>query len=134
MPDVEGAKPKRKFKVYPIGYFHIDIAEVRSGKGKIYLFVAIDRTSQFAFVELHRKAGKMAAAQFLRNLIAALPYRVHTVLTDNGVQFANRQQDRHATAHIFGRVCRENRIEHRLTKINHPWSAPFVLDTSGRLI
>ena len=72
--DVEGDKPKRKSKVYPIGYFHIDIADVRSGEGKIYLFVAIDRTSKFAFVELHRKAGKMAAAQFLRNLIAALPY------------------------------------------------------------
>ena len=82
LPDVGGDKPKRKFKVYPIGYFHIDIAGVRSGEGKIYLFVAIDRTSRFAFVELHRKAGKMAAAGFLRNLIAALPYRIHTVLTD----------------------------------------------------
>lgn len=122
LPEVEGDKPKRKFKVNPIGYFHIDIAEVRSGEGKIYLFVAIDRTSKFAFVELHQKAGKMVAAQFLRNLILALPYRVHTVLTDNGVQFANRQQDRHAMAHIFDRVCRENGIEHRLTKINHPWT------------
>ena len=27
-----------------------------------YLFVAIDRTSKFAYVELHQKAGKMAAA------------------------------------------------------------------------
>ena len=35
--------------------------------------VAIDRTSKFAFVELHKQAGKMIAAQFLRNLIAAVP-------------------------------------------------------------
>jgi transposase-like protein len=29
LPEVEGDKPgKRKFKSYPIGYFHIDIAEV----------------------------------------------------------------------------------------------------------
>jgi hypothetical protein len=34
-------------------------------------------------VELHQKAGKMAAAAFLRNLIAAVPYRLHIVLTDN---------------------------------------------------
>jgi hypothetical protein len=28
LPDVEGGKGiKRKFKIYPIGYFHIDIAE-----------------------------------------------------------------------------------------------------------
>src|SRR5580698_11267267 len=30
LPEVEGkASPKRKFRAYPIGYFHIDIAEVR---------------------------------------------------------------------------------------------------------
>ena len=45
----------RKFKAYPIGYFHIDIAEVRTAQGKLYLLVAIDRTSKFAFVELHEK-------------------------------------------------------------------------------
>ena len=33
---------KRKFKAHPIGYFHIDIAEVRSAMGKLYLFVAIN--------------------------------------------------------------------------------------------
>jgi transposase len=49
LPDLEGDKPaKKKFKSYPIGFFHIDIAEVRTGEGKLYLFVAIDRTSKFA--------------------------------------------------------------------------------------
>ena len=43
LPDVAGDKPKRqKFKRYPIGYFHIDIAEVRTGEGKLHLFVGID--------------------------------------------------------------------------------------------
>jgi hypothetical protein len=27
---------------YPIGYFHIDIAELRTNEGKLYLSVAID--------------------------------------------------------------------------------------------
>ena len=54
LPEIEGNKPaKQKFKTYPIGYFHIDIAEVRTKEGKLYLFVAIDRTSKFAYVELH---------------------------------------------------------------------------------
>lgn len=58
LPDIEGDKPaKRKFKAYPIGYFHIDIAEVRSAQGKLHMFVAIDRTSKFAFVELNEKAA-----------------------------------------------------------------------------
>src|SRR3954463_12902974 len=36
LPDVEGDKPdRRKFKSYPIGYFHIDIAEVQTVEGKL---------------------------------------------------------------------------------------------------
>ncbi len=74
LPEITGDKvPKRKFKTYPIGYFHIDIADVQKTEGKLRLFVAIDRTSEFAFVELHEQAGKMIAAQFLRNLVAVLP-------------------------------------------------------------
>jgi hypothetical protein len=50
---MEGDKPKRqKFKRYPIGYFHIDIAELRTNEGKIYLFVAIDRIRKFAMAQL----------------------------------------------------------------------------------
>jgi len=45
LPDIGGDKPSRKtFKVYPIGFFHIDIAEVRTEEGKLYLFIAIDQT------------------------------------------------------------------------------------------
>ena len=122
LPEVEGDKPKKKFKRYPIGYFHVDIAELRTAEGKLYMFVAIDRTSKFAFVRLEKKAGKMAAAQFLRDLIKALPYKIHTILTDNGVQFTNRKCDFHAGEHVFDRVCGDNSIEHRLTKVNHPWT------------
>ena len=47
---------------------------------------------------------------------------LHTVLTDNGIQFVNRSSDRYAFRHIFGRVCEEHGIEHRLTKVKHPWT------------
>ena len=47
--DIEGDKPKRqRLKRYPIGFFHVDIAEVQTAEGKLYLFVGIDRTSKFA--------------------------------------------------------------------------------------
>ena len=123
LPDVNGDKPARKkFKRYPIGYIHIDIAEVRTKEGKLRLFVAIDRTSKFAYVELHEKAGMMVATQFLRNVVKALPYKIHTILTDNGIQFTIRKKDKSAGWHIFDRVCDENDIEHRLTKIAHSWT------------
>src|ERR687898_2612363 len=48
LPDTEGDKPgKKRFASYPIGYFHLDIAEVSTEEGKLRLFVAIDRTSKF---------------------------------------------------------------------------------------
>ena len=123
LPQVEGDKPVRKrFATYPIGYFHIDIAQVSTEEGKLALFVAIDRTSKFAFAQLVPSAGKMEAAQFLRELVDAVPYRIHTVLTDNGIQFTPRRRDIWDSEHIFDRVCCEHEIEHRLTKVNHPWT------------
>ena len=66
LSDVAGDKPaKKKFKSYPIGYFHIDIAEVQTAEGKLYLYVAIDRTSKFAFVQLVKKTGRTSASAFL---------------------------------------------------------------------
>ena len=128
LPDVDGDKPtKRKFKTYPIGFFHIDIAEVQTAEGKLYLFVAIDRTSKFAFTQLVEHATHVTASAFLVALVAAVPYKIHTVLTDNGVQFrfAPRYADgptaRYMT-HMFDMRCRESGIEHRFTKINHPWT------------
>jgi hypothetical protein len=76
LPETDGDKPLRsKFKRYPIGFFHIDIAEVRTAQGKLYLLVAIDRTSKFAFAELHEKATRRVAGNFLRALAAAVPTR-----------------------------------------------------------
>jgi transposase-like protein len=128
LPEVEGDKrPKKKFKSYPIGFFHIDIAEVQTAEGKLHLFVAIDRTSKFAFAQLVEKANRVTASAFLVSLIAAVPYKIHTILTDNGIQFrfAPRYADgptaRYMT-HMFDMRCRENGIEHRFTKINHPWT------------
>ena len=84
LPEVEGDKPARKaFKAYPIGFFHIDLAEVQTAEGKLHLFVAIDRTSKFAFVQLVESATRVTASAFLEALVAAVPYRIHTVLTDN---------------------------------------------------
>ena len=128
LPEVDGDKPDRKkFKAYPIGYFHVDIAEVQTTEGRLYLYVGIDRTSKFAFVQLVTKTDRNSASAFLVDLIEAVPYKIHTVLTDNGIQFtfppryADGPTARYMT-HMFDMRCQENGIEHRLTKIKHPWT------------
>lgn len=136
LPSVDGDKPKKRFKAYPIGYFHIDIAEVRTAEGKLHMFVAIDRTSKFVFVELHQRATRQVAFDFLTRLIEAVPYKIHTVLTDNGVQFTDPKGESWTVDDIkymlenkilfrcvgFDLVCAKNDIDHRLTKPNHPWT------------
>lgn len=130
LPQLEGdssSAKKKKFKVYPIGYFHLDIAEVATAEGKLYLFVAIDRTSKFAVARLFGRANTESASEFLSILVEAIPYRIHTVLTDNGIQFADLPKNRQGITarlrgHPFDRACWRYGIEHRLTKPNHPWT------------
>jgi transposase InsO family protein len=109
---------------------------VQTAEGRLYLLVAIDRTSKFAFVELHRKATRRVAADFLRHLAEAVPYKVHTVLTDNGTHFtdptgdgwtpkdirAMRAEGVLLRCHSFEAACADLDIDHRLTKPLHPWT------------
>ncbi len=74
-------------------------------------------------VELVEKADMRAAAAFLE----AVPYRIHTALTENGIQFAGPPKNRQGLTarfrgHPFDRLCLVHGIEHRLTKPNHPWT------------
>ncbi len=63
-----------------------------------------------------------------------MPYKIHTILTDNGIQFFyvknvtctprytpfSRSPICSLMTHMFRMRLRENGIEHRFTKINHP--------------
>jgi transposase InsO family protein len=85
------------------------------------------RTSKFAVVELVEKADMQAAAAFLEALVGAVPYRIHTVLTDNGIQFADLPKNSGGLTarwrgHPFDRICLRHGIGHRLTQPNHPWT------------
>ena len=115
-------RAKKTFKSYPLGYFHVDFAEVRTEEGKLYLFVAIDRTSKLAFAELHPAATALVAADFWRRVVAAVPYQIVKVLTNNGVQFTQLPHRRRFEPHLFDAVCLEHGIEHRCTRVAHPWT------------
>ena len=110
-----------------IGSVHIAAAELRTAEGKVHLFLAIDRVSKFTYVELRDRATMRDGAAFLLGVIAAFPYAIHTVLTDNGIAFADAPRYRHGLtatyrAHLFDRVCRAYGIAHKLTKPYHPWT------------
>ena len=83
----DGQKGKKKFKQYPVGFVHIDITEVRCETGKLYLFVAIDRKTEYVYAQLHQRMTQKAAVSFLRNLQQDCVFKITHILTDNGVQF-----------------------------------------------
>lgn len=128
LPKAETAETRKRFKTYEIGYVHIDSCEIRHADGKLVMFLAIDRVSKFTYVEFHDHAGKMEGAAFLKNVVAAFPYKINKVLTDNGMAFADLPRNREGPTrrflgpHIFDRVCTDQGIEHRLTKPYHPWT------------
>ena len=76
MPEVEGDKASRKkFKSYPSASSTSTSLKFKTAQGKLYLFVAVDRTSKFAVAKLYEKANTQTARAFLEALVAAVPYR-----------------------------------------------------------
>src|ERR671913_758505 len=116
----EEASKRGRFAETAIGYVHVDVCELRLAAGRLFLFLAIDRVSRFAHVAFHDANTKLNGAAFLREVVQAFPYAIHTVLTDNGMAFADLPKYRDGPtarwmgAHIFDRVCQENGIEHKL--------------------
>jgi len=98
------SKPNRKQFKTSNRLFHIDITQLQTSQGKLYMFVAIDRTSKLALVKLLPSTTKMQAAAFL-NKLNSRPFliNIHTILTDNGIQPTNRKGDRQTFDHIFTR-------------------------------
>jgi transposase InsO family protein len=126
----EKTSKRRRFAETTIGYVHIDVRELRLAEGKLFLFLAIDRVSKFTHVAFFDANTKLNGAAFLREVVEAFPYRIHTVLTDNGMAFADLPKNRGRYpeieaifgGHVFDRVCAEHGIGHRLTKPYHPWT------------
>jgi len=56
-------------------------------------------------IRAHEKATTKGAAEFLRHLIAAVPYKTHTVLTDNGIHFHDTRR--------WWLDCRRDQRRHR---------------------
>ena len=100
LPKEEASDKRNRFKSYQIGYVHIDSCELRHTDGKLVMFLAIDRVSKFTYVEFHDSAGKKEGAAFLGNVVAAFPYKIHTVLTDNGMAFADLPKNAKAPAGV----------------------------------
>ena len=138
LPHLKKHKKKTKqFKKYEPGYVHIDISQVYTEEGKLYLFVGIDRTTKYCYAKLYKDQTSKTATNFLEELIEKMPYKMDKILTDNGKQFVyksstytkininnnnNDNNNNNNNMSSFTKLCKENKIEHRQTLAYHPWT------------
>ncbi len=127
------ATPERaaaKFREYELGFVHMDVKHLprlRTAGGewrKRFLFVAIDRRSRSVHLAVKDDETEASATAFLREAVAAFPFRVTHILTDRGSCF---------TAEGFEKACRELGVEHRKTRPYTPRTNGMVERFNGRV-
>lgn len=132
-------KPKKGFKDYEPGFFHVDIKylpKMPDRAHRSYLYVAIDRATRWVFLKTYDKQDEQSSADFLRRLHKASPVKINKVLTDNGSQFTDRftSKDKKPTGkHVFDQVCGALSIQHRLIPPRTPQMNGMVERFNGRI-
>ena len=141
LPEAEGKPPLPKtFKDYAPGFVHVDIKYLPQMPDEAehrYLFAAIDRASRWVYVEIRPDKTAATAAGFLERLHAKAPFRIRTILTDNGKEFTDRfcaTGEREPTGrHVFDQTCTAHGIQHRLIKPRHPQTNGMIERFNGRV-
>jgi transposase InsO family protein len=118
------------FKEYDLGFVHLDIKhlpKLRTADGesrKRYLYGAIDRCSRSVHLAVKDDETTKTAVAFLKQAIAAFPFKITHVLTDRGSCF---------TADGFEEACRKLKVQHRKTKPYTPQTNGMVERFNGRV-
>jgi transposase InsO family protein len=133
-------EPAQAFKAYTPGYIHMDVKylpQMQDEPSRGYVFVAIDRATRWVFIAIKKTRSAASARSFLKELHKAAPFRIRTLLTDNGTEFTDRlfgcRAKEPSGEHAFDRLCEALNIEHRLTKVRHPQTNGMVERFNGRI-
>ena len=120
MEEPKKVRKKKNFKVFPPGYVHVDITELRTEEGRLYLFVGVDSTTKFCFARLYKDETADTAVKFLSEMEASFPNLVNKIFTDK-------------EGHIFTQTCQALGIGHGSRTPYHSWTNEQV-DSMNRTI
>jgi len=129
----------KTFKAYQPGYLHIDVTYLPKFNGKsYYLFVAIDRATRTLFYYIYQYKTAISTQDFFEKCLAFFPFKITHILTDNGLEFTNRlikskKGNLCTKDSLLDIKCKENNIEHRLTKPATPKTNGMVERVNGTI-
>jgi len=125
----------KKFRKYAIGYLHIDVLYApKINSKRWYIFTCIDRVSKIAFLWVTDRKTKEMGKEFLEKVLRFYPYKIHYILTDNGLEFCYKALVRKTKKiHPFVQVCKREKIKHRTIKFRHPWTNGMVERFNGKV-
>ena len=84
LPDIEGDKPPRKRSRHTLSASSTSTSpRCRPRRASSTSSWRSTGPRKFAFAQLPEKANRITASAFLTALVEAVPYKIHTVLTDN---------------------------------------------------
>jgi transposase InsO family protein len=128
LPQPARVRPKRFEKQRPGELVHIDfkyLPALRDARHD-FEFAAVDDFSREAVVWITTESTSAAATTFLERVVAALPYPIEAVLTDNAFAFTMRHA-RHATRRTrFQEACAALGIGHHLLR-------PYAPQSNGKV-
>ncbi len=126
---LDEAKPLPRIESHRSGYMlSVDTFYVCTlkGIGRIYQFSAIDTYSSFGLAYLYTDKSVKSSVDFISKAIGTLSdmgITVERILTDNGKEYTTHWDSGH---HHFEEYLKSRDIEHRYTKVRHPWTNGFV--------
>lgn len=138
----ESVPSVQRFDETPFGFVHIDLKHLtRLRHQRSYVFVAIERTTRFVYVEVVPQRDAKTISGCLERFIDAFGYPIHTILTDNGSEFTDRfavdmkgkPDNRPSGNHPFDKACQAKGIKHRLTRPYRPQTNGMVERFNRRL-
>ena len=111
---------RRYNKSYPGELVHFDTKRLpllggeKATSSREYLFVAIDDFSRELYAGIYPDKSQVSAASFLEQVVKECPYTIEYTYSDNGKEFKGTE------THEFVRVCQENNIGQKFTRVARP--------------
>jgi DNA-binding transcriptional MerR regulator len=79
------------FEDTPLGFVHVDVKHLTKLDGKrSYAYVAIERVTRYVYVEILDDLKPATAEGFVQRFLSHFPHPVHTILTDNGMEWTDK--------------------------------------------